>query len=373
MRREGKLKSLAAMSVLLVQVAGVFFAGTAMAADDWQAGAGEDWKKVLEAAKKEGKVAVSGHPSLAQPLSQAFKRDTGITLEFLSGDISELATRLAREARAGNVTVDVALGGGTEIRLLPDGLLNPIKPQLMLPGVLDSRSWRDGKTSWMDVKGEYMLKGSAYVSGFPVVNATIIKPDAIKTWHDLLKPEYRGKIASYDPRNSGPGQGSAAYLTHTFGLDFIKSLYIGQKVTYVKDGRQLAELAARGTHPIILGSVPSGIQPFVEQGFKLVPISPKDGPGYLTSGFSVLKQVKGVPHPNAATVFINWYMSKPGQEVYARTMQEASTRVDVNPKETPAHIVPKPGLKYLNTYEEVFYNNIRPGMLKEIVEALGGR
>jgi ABC-type Fe3+ transport system substrate-binding protein len=370
MRKNTIFGSLAWLPVLAV---GVFLAGTALAAGDWQAGAGEEWKKVLAAAKKEGKVVVSGHPGLAQPLSQAFARDTGITLEFLGGELSELSTRLAREAKAGKLTIDVALGGGNEIRMMHDGLLSPVKPQLLLPGVLASRNWRDGEMKWMDTMGEYLLKGSAYVSGFPVVNADIVKPDAIQSWHDLLKPEYRGKIASYDPRNSGPGQGCAAYLAHAFGIEFVKALYIGQKVTYVKDGRQLAELAARGTHPIILGSVQSGIQPFIAQKFRLEPASPKDGPGYLTSGFSVLKQAKGVPHPNAATVFINWYASRPGQEAYAKTLIEASTRSDVELDEVPAHVVPKAGTTYLNTYEEVWYSNIRPKVQKEIMEALGGR
>ncbi len=351
----------------------VSVSGRVGAAGDWQAGAPADWQRLLAAAKQEGKVVVSGHPALARPLSKAFTRDTGIRLEYLGGELNELSTRLAREAKAGNVTVDVALGGGTEIRTLRDGLLNPIKPQLLLPSVLDSRNWRDGKMKWMDSNGAYLMKGSAYVSGFPVVNTDIIKPGSITSWKDLLKPEYKGKIASYDPRGSGPGQGSAAYLADTFGIEFVKALYLGQKVTYTKDGRQLAEWAARGAYPIILGSVQTGIRLFVAQGIRLQPISLKDGPGYLTSGFSVLKQPKGVPHPHAATVFINWYASKPGQEVYSRTMMEASTRADIEVEEVPEHVIPKPGVKYLNTYEEVWYTNIRPKIAKQIIEALGGR
>ncbi len=362
--RSGLLIALSAMASISVP---------AGAAGDWQAGAGADWQKILAAAKQEGRVVVSGHPALSQPLAKAFTRDTGIRLEYLGGELNELSTRLSREAKAGNVTVDVALGGGTEIRMLHDGLLNPIKPQLLLPGVLDSRNWRDGSMKWMDKGGAYLLKGSAYVSGFPVVNADIVKPDAITSWKDLLKPEYKGKIASYDPRGSGPGQGCAAYLADTFGIEFVKALYLGQKVTYTKDGRQLAEWAARGAYPIILGSVQTGIRPFVAQGIRLQPISPKDGPGYLTSGFSVLKQAKGVPHPHAATVFINWYASKPGQEAYSRAMIEASTRADIEVEEIPAHVIPKPGVKYLNTYEEGWYTNIRPKIAKQIIEALGGR
>ena len=102
----------------------------ARADDGWQAGSGDAWQKVLAAAKKEGKVVVAGHPALGKPFSKNFKRDTGITLEFLGGRTRELTTRFAREVRSGNVSIDIILGGGAEFPLKNAGLLKPIKPQL---------------------------------------------------------------------------------------------------------------------------------------------------------------------------------------------------------------------------------------------------
>ncbi len=106
----------------------------AFAQTDWQAGAGADWAKVMAAAKKEGKVVVAGHSALARPFSDDFKRDTGIELEFLGGNTRELTARLQREVRSNSLTMDVSLGGGSELlTLYPEGQLVPIKPQLMLP------------------------------------------------------------------------------------------------------------------------------------------------------------------------------------------------------------------------------------------------
>jgi ABC-type glycerol-3-phosphate transport system substrate-binding protein len=40
--------------------------------------------------------------------------------------------------------------------------------------------------------------------------------------------------------------------------------------------------------------------------------------------------VKNPPHPNAAKVFINWLLSKEGQELYGKAMTQGSRRLDVN-------------------------------------------
>ncbi len=362
------------LSAVLGAAAISLLAGGAHAADDWQAGAGDDWRQVLAAAQKEGKVVVAGHPALAQPFSDGFKRDTGIEVVYLGGPTRALSARLDREAQASNVTIDISLGGGTELlSLYPRGLLKAIEPQLMLPKVRDKKYWVDGKTYWLDNEGKYLLRGSRYVVGWPIVNSRSVSPDAFKSWKDFLKPEYKGKIAAHDPRAGGPGQGVAAYIADHLGIDFLKALYIGQQVQYTRDDRQLIEWAARGTYPIILGSIQELVERFRKQGFPLAAIAPGDGSGYLSSGFSTLKQAKGSPNPNAATVFINWYASKPGQEAYSRTMLETSTRADVETPEVPDYVLPKPGVDYLDTYKEEWYAQVRPKVTDVVVEALGGK
>jgi len=343
-------------------------------AQDWQAGAGENWRKLYETARKEGKVVVAGDVApLADTLPAAFKRDTGLDMELVIGRTNELATRLDREVRSGNVTVDVFFGGGTEIRLAHEGLLVPIKPQLVLPGVTNPKSWIDGKMRWFDKSEQFMFQGSNWVFGWPIVNPKLVGPKALTSWKDLLKPEFKGKIAAYDPRGGGPGQATAAYLAELFGIDFVKQLFAGQQVTYTRDNRQLGEWVARGTHTVGLGSIAAMVELYRSQGVEIgVPIL-TDGPGSLLGGFSVTKQPKGAPHPAAAAVFHNWYASRPGQEVFAKGMLEPSTRADVTVAGMPDYIVPRRGLKYLNQYEEDWYVKTRPKLANSIIEALGGR
>jgi len=344
----------------------------AAAAPDWQAGAPPEWKQVLAAAQAEGQITVAAFAALAETMSAAFKRDTGIQLNFLGGGTSQQSARLEAEARAQNLTIDILIGGGRELKpMMTEGMLVPVAPQLMLPGVSPA-NFREGKLKWMDNSSQYLLQGAAYVFGWLLVNKDLVDPGAIKSWKDLLDPKYRGKIASDDPRTPGPGQGASDWIYNVFGIDYIKALFLGQQVTFTSDSRQLVEGVARGITPIAFASIQTVVERFKREGFtNLAVVLPEDQPGYLTGGFSVLKQPKGVPHPNAATVFINWYMSRPGQEVYESVMLETSRRIDVNTG-IPDYLVPRPGFHYYEAYnEEVYFS--RAAVVNLITAAMGNR
>jgi ABC-type Fe3+ transport system substrate-binding protein len=338
----------------------------------WQDGAPAEWQKIFKAAQAEGQITVAAFPALADKLSAAFKRDTGIQVNFLTSTISEQSARLEAEARAKNLTIDILIGGGRELKpMMSEGMLQPVKPQLLLPGVAP-KNFRAGKLKWMDNSSEYLLQGAEYVFGWLLVNKDKVDPSTIKSWKDLLDPKYRGRIASYDLRAPGPGQGASDWIYNMFGIDYIKALFLDQKVTFTTDNRQLVETVARGISPIAFGAIQTEVERFKREGFtNLAVVLPEDAPGYLTGGFSVLKQAKGVPHPNAATIFINWYMSKPGQEVYESVMLETSRRLDINTG-LPDYLVPRPGVKYYEAYnEEVYFS--RDAVVKLITEALGNR
>ncbi|HUK59085.1 MAG TPA: extracellular solute-binding protein [Stellaceae bacterium] len=341
-------------------------------ASDWQAGAPAKWHDIMKAAQAEGQITVAAFPLLADPMTAAFQRDTGIHINFLGGKTFERSARLEAEARAKNMTIDVLIGGGQELGfMMHNGLLNPVAPQLMLPGVAP-KNFRGGELAWMDDARQYNLIGAEYVFGWLLVNKDVIDPGEIKSWKTLLEPKYKGKIAAFDPRSPGPGQGAIAWIYNAFGLDFIKDLFIGQNVTYTVEDRGLVEDVVRGTHPIAFGAIQTEVERFRKAGISnLAVVEPADGPGYLTSGFSVLKQAVGVPHPNAATVFINWYVSKPGQEVYESVMLETSRRTDVHTG-IPDYLVPKPNIKYYDQDTEAEYNSRKP-VVALITDALGKR
>jgi ABC-type Fe3+ transport system substrate-binding protein len=276
---------------------------------------------------------------------------------------------------ANNVTLDVFLGGpGGYHELRERGELTALKPNLLLPAVYEPASWKNGALKWDDPEGTFMLQTVEWVHCWPAFNSNAIKPETITSWKQLLEPQYKGKIAAIDPRTAGAGLAVAAYLKMTFDIEFVKKLYVDQAVTYTRDGRQLVEWAVRGSYPIVLGAVPTNVELFVRQGVKSVYVRQlDDGPGSVLGGFSVVKVPKRAPHPNAAIVFLNWYASQQGQQIYATQMLEPSLRVDVPTTGMPQYAIPVAGAKYLDQYEPEFYLNARTQVEADVKTALGGR
>jgi ABC-type Fe3+ transport system substrate-binding protein len=339
-------------------------------AADWQTGAGPDWEKTLAAARQEGSVVVAGYPDLGKPIAEAFKRDTGITLTWYGG--FDWETRYTNEARARNLSIDVLLGGATPtLTLLPEGLLQPIKPQLMLPSVTDPANWRGGALHWVDTQQTYMWALSSYVYDWVVVNSSIIDPKTITSAKDLLKPQYKGKIASQEARSPGSGQAQAAHFADRFGLDFIKQLYVDQRVVETPNYGQVEQWAARGTYPIALGAIQSYVEQYKAQGIPLAILDLSDDPGGVLGGFSVMIEARGVPHPAAATVFINWFGTKAAQEINSSVLLETSTRADVLPSNLPQYVIPKAGVNYTDEYAELWYTRVRPVVIAGIRKLLG--
>jgi ABC-type Fe3+ transport system substrate-binding protein len=336
----------------------------------------ERWEKVVAEAKKEGKVVVSGPPvsGFRQGLVDGYRKAFGISLEYLGLPSGEVSVRMEREAAAGRASIDANIGGASSgiVSDIPKGLIEPIADKLFLAEVTNPKMWQKGKIKWVDNQQRYLLQTSEWVMTDLILNKDKANPNAVGVWADLLKPEWKGKIASYDPRRGGPGNAVARYLLHHFGEEFVVKLYKDQNVVFTQDLRQLVEWVARGTHPVALAPVQVMIELFRKEGFPIVRHFPKDVPGSLVGGYSTLTLVKGAPHPNAAIVFVNWFASKEGQEIYARELLEPSRRTDVRQEMVPDYVLPKPGVDYkLDQYSEDWIGNIAPKLQKRLAEALG--
>src|SRR5215469_9052395 len=97
-----------AMKKTFALLISIVLAPTALAqSPDWK----NSWDELVAAARKEGKVVVSGPPSqqLRQAMPAAFRDRFGVTIEYLGGRGNDIATRLRTERRAGINTVDAIL------------------------------------------------------------------------------------------------------------------------------------------------------------------------------------------------------------------------------------------------------------------------
>ena len=131
-----------------------------------------------------------------------------------------LDARVDREGAAGKQTLDVLVGGSSELlQLVPKGLLAPIRPLLCLPEVTDRRKWTDDQLLFTDEQRMLLFRCVSSVYGGILINTKNVPLNAIKTSADVLKPEFKGKIIS-SPYQAGSGAGFASNVLYRLQLDY---------------------------------------------------------------------------------------------------------------------------------------------------------
>jgi iron(III) transport system substrate-binding protein len=318
-----------------------------------ESGAEKEWRALVEAAQKEGKVVVasSPDPEMRTQIPAAFKARFGITLEYLGGSSSLLAERLRRERRAGVYTVDVVLSGISTFASIfyPEKMLDPIYPALLLPEVLDRTKWKKGKLWFADPEERYVLKLFYSVGGSFYINTKVVRPAEFQSARVLLDPKWRGKISTEDPRIDGSGSNRAAELYRQLGESFVKQLYIDQKPAITRDRRQITDWLARGSHPISLTARDPEVERMQEEGLPVTVIFDLPDVGGRIEATRELALLNQAPHPNAARVFVNWIASREGMEAYSRAYLRASLRNDVDVSFLPAQRIPRAGVHYFDS------------------------
>ena len=73
--------------------------------------------------------------------------------------------------------------------------------------------------------------------------------------------------------------------------------------------------------------------------------------GMITGGFGSLSLIDNPPHPNAAKVFLNWILTKDGQQSIVTQIGQNSRRLDT---QGPADTALRPGVKYQNVQKQEF-------------------
>ena len=335
----------------------------------------KEWNDAMAGAKKEGKIVVATSPDpVMREIAAKFKARFGVTLEHLAGGSSQLAARLESERQAGINSVDVFLGGIQTVAnvLYQEKILDPLKPSLILPEVVDPKKWKKGKPWFVDPEEKYVLRVYSTITGLLHINTDQVKAGELNKAADLLQPKWRGKIATEDPTVAGSGSNTAARIYIQMGEEFTKQLYVNQKMMITRDRRQLRDWLARGTYPIALGAQSSDVEEMRKEGFPLKEIYGfGDMPPALTGSPWLLTLMSKAPHPNAARIFLNWIVSKEGLEIYARAEGRAALRTDSDESFIPPDQIPKPGINYFDTFDWEFTVREKEKIRLRMKEILG--
>ena len=295
------------------------------------AGAAE-WEKLVDAAKKEGKVTVSlpASAELKRQIEEQFKKRFGIEVEVFTARGSAGVRRMADEFKAGVRHFDLHIGGSSSIisGMLDEGIIDPIDPWLMLPEVRDPKQWWGGHL-WVDAAKRFVYMFQAYLPESIWYNTEMAKPNELRSFDDLLNPKWKGKIGILDPRTPGGGDANWSYMWQVKGEEYLKNL-AAQDLFIGRDQRVLSESLAKGRVAVLIGNTYYSFLPFVKAGLPVKPLPTLKEGTFGTGGSGNLAIIKAPAHPNSAKVFVNWLLSRDGQEVFSRGLAQATRRNDVD-------------------------------------------
>lgn len=318
----------------------------------WQA----EWERTMAEARKEGKVVIyleANSSGARDPMIKAMKQNFGLDAEILALISAELNAKLLTERKAGLFYHDIVITGGGSLTntLVPAGVFGPMEPNLILPEVKEAKNWREGVIPWFD-KDKLTLNTGRLVLAGAFINTNLVKKDEMKSYQDLLNPKWKGKIVIQDPTIPGPGVRTFQIIAELMGKDFLRQL-ASQEPLLNRDSRLLTEWISTGKQAIGIGINPYSTDEVRKIGAPVDYVEFKEGAGLASPAASVGIMDKPA-HPNASRVFINWFLSREGQNLFSLYIATISRRIDASTDHLSPVFVPKPGVRYLEDTPETY-------------------
>ncbi|MBM2803615.1 MAG: Extracellular solute-binding protein [Deltaproteobacteria bacterium] len=367
-------------SIVTVLFLQSLFSWTANAAAAEKASWQVDWEKTVQAAKQEAQIVIYAAlgPYHPQIFSEFQKDYPEIKATIIHGNSSRISPRLLAERRAGKYLADVYLGGPTSLySFYQNKLFDPLTPVLVLPEVVDTSLWWDGKQLYIDPERKHIFVNEGSVSGFTITyNSQLAKAVEFKSYWDLLQPKWKGKIVSLDARDPGFGASELRYVYYhpELGGEFIRRLFGEMDVTLSREHQQAMDWIGLGKFALCAFCRDGSATKAKAQGLPVDYINHSDLKEMprLRGSASAITLVNRAPHANAAKVFINWYLSRRGQIVYQESHGDRdSLRVDIPKDKVPAAQRRSAGRKYFFV-DSPEYMDVKPAV-KIIDDALGAK
>jgi iron(III) transport system substrate-binding protein len=325
-------------STLAAAMATLLLGAAAAAAQTVPAGYPADYAKLIEAAKKEGTLAVysTTDAKAAAPLIKGFESLFGIKIEFNDLNSTELYNRLIAESAAGTGTGDIAWSSAPDlqVKLASDGLAmayaSPEIPSLPKWAVFDN-----------------MAYGTTYEPMAIVYNKALVPAGDVPQSHaDLAKllqtktAAYKGKVTAYDPERSGVGflMMNRDLIAEPASWDLFKAFGAAEAKYYTSAGAMIEKVGS-GEHTIAYNIFASYAILSAKKNPNLAMVWPSDFTLIATRVAFIPAKAK---HPAAGKLFLDYLLSKRGQDVIAKA-ELYSIRDDVEGNETAKAVTAKLG------------------------------
>ena len=318
-----------------------------------------EWEKTLRAAEGEGQIVLYGCCYDYDRIVDGFrKKYPKIRVAAVLAPGSQIGTRILAERRGDKYIADVFGAGANTLHdvLYKARALDSIKSVLILPEVLDLSKWHEGEHRYIDPEGRSIFAFVANSqSGQVSYDIRQVDPGEFKSYWDLINAKWKGKMVSLDPTTFGMGATLQFLYYHAdLGPSFIKKLYGEMEVSLSRDARQMTDWLSTGKVALCLRCTAGGeVGKAKQQG---LPIDYLDNENWKEGGSSsaaggTLGLLSRAPHPNAARVFINWFLSREGQiamQKLGRPDAHNSRRIDIPKDDVDPYNRLQPGKKYFD-------------------------
>jgi iron(III) transport system substrate-binding protein len=274
-------------------------------------------KVLLEKARAEGSVAFYTTLTVtdARALADAFQRKYGIRVMAWRGGSEKIVQRAVAEARAGRFEADAFEMNGPQMEILHR---EKLLEEFYSP-VLD-----DFPPTAIPKHREYVADRLAFFVA--AWNTNAVKPgDVPRGYQDTLDPKWRGKLG-LEAADVIWFAAVAKAMGEERGLAFFRQL-AAQKPQLRAGHILIAELVASGEIPLTLTAYNNNIETLRKKGAPVQwkPLAPAFGRP------SSIGLARNAAHPHAALAFVEFVLSREGQEILARANRVPASRAVASP------------------------------------------
>lgn len=270
---------------------------------------------LVRAAQAEGALSIYANTDASEVAAvlSAFKaRYPGIAIDYADQNSTELYSRFIAEAAAHRGGADLVWSSAMDlqIKLINDGYAQSYV-SAEKPSIPDWAVWKD--------QG-YGVTAEPIVIAY---NKRLLSPDRVPHSHADLRrilrvdpKAFAGKVGTYDPERSGVGflYYSQDRLASSDSLDLIRAMGSTSPKLYTSTGA-LMERVASGEHLIAYNMIGSYALERQRKDPSLGVIFPAD---YTLVMSRIAFVAEDARHPNAAKLFLDFLLSRQGQELLAQ-------------------------------------------------------
>jgi iron(III) transport system substrate-binding protein len=308
------------------------------------------WKEPAESEKKMVWYTTIGSADAKMLIDEFRRRYPKIVAEYFRTGGPQLVERIFTEARAGKHLWDVFMNSAIYTQLLIE------RSMLAVYQSPESRFYRDGykdpRGTWTSIYTNYAVAG---------YNTKLVAKDEVpKSYSDLLKPVWTGQIGM-DAKSYEWFAVVVRGLGEEKGLSLMRQL--AKNKVQLRNGRELvAQLVAAGEFKLALTAYSQNYETLKLGGAPMdwVALNP------VYANIHPIALSAKAPNPNAGKLFIDFLLSKVGQEIL-RAQKRIPDRIDTPPEIPRLTEGIKPAFgspemygeynRYIKLFQEIFATN----------------